>query len=793
MFLSAIFSFAKAIDSRPQWEKEMEQILVKLDARVKEMALIGSDRTQDRLVLMAQSSESLQEKLTLLETELKDLDIELEKEKCASVPEDETWHALSKKVQVGKEIIQSTEQRVHIFMDKLGQVEENLQMLDESLKKLQKEQDELDAKQKDANLKRRELNEALEHYQNELKNASGSFCTELQVETKKNASRLKTIEEKIESLHRKLSLCEAENALALSRSSFATTHHQQVKTARQKAFEEQSTLEQDIIKLRNSLTAEKSSFLETAKELELLDSAKRRKEDFFNLKLSRKEKILKSIHDLEVGSFEIKMHASQMEQDSHIREHKFSALEKSISVAEDEFLHFARRLLLGVKDFEFEAFLTNFLVICKNYHAPQRLLDELVAEVHVERKSLRNFEIPASDNSVFINPVARVICVQGGPLITGKLSISSFLLLFDVDQVEKYAYSLCFKIEDFVQASLLSAKTIDAKVRKAVNVLDFNSKLNCDHENVLFVNSEDRFLQGRVDLQRQSHRPLDQNTLVDVRRVLSDPPYGPNGKKLHSMKELEAVLLIELDPTRLIQRSDMWENTICFLGLLSELSIIHFVLNQCIIERGKLDPAIAGNKTLLVSGRKEINHEPVCVDSLKQFDTQKILEVVVIGDSECLDVMQLKTLIFATPTRFRVNSWRLLYSMSKHGVSWKTFFSKATDIRGTVLIIRDQGARVFGFFNAEPWKISTSFYGSGESFVYSFNPNFVKHSWTSENSFFVLSSTVELSIGGGMNYAIHVDKDIMNGMSGRSSTFNNPVLSSTIHFQVNLLELWGCD
>jgi hypothetical protein len=141
-------------------------------------------------------------------------------------------------------------------------------------------------------------------------------------------------------------------------------------------------------------------------------------------------------------------------------------------------------------------------------------------------------------------------------------------------------------------------------------------------------------------------------------------------------------------------------------------------------------------------------------------------------------------IVSAGASRYRLKSWHLLYSLQRHGVSLKTMYSRLDEVRGTIILIRDQGGKVFGAFCSEPWRVRGGYYGNGEGFVFEFAPALKRYAWTGDNSFFMMSSMEALAVGGGTNFAMFVDKQILNGTSGPCSTFNSPRLSSTDQFQV---------
>jgi exosome complex component MTR3 len=72
------------------------------------------------------------------------------------------------------------------------------------------------------------------------------------------------------------------------------------------------------------------------------------------------------------------------------------------------------------------------------------------------------------------------------------------------------------------------------------------------------------------------------------------------------------------------------------------------------------------------------------------------------------------------PAIYRNLQWRLLYRMSTHGISMMTFMENVSCEDVTLMIVEDSCGFKFGCFVFDDWKHRKKFYGSGESFVYTF-------------------------------------------------------------------------
>ena len=69
---------------------------------------------------------------------------------------------------------------------------------------------------------------------------------------------------------------------------------------------------------------------------------------------------------------------------------------------------------------------------------------------------------------------------------------------------------------------------------------------------------------------------------------------------------------------------------------------------------------------------------------------------------------------------FKTCDWTLLYSLNTDGVSMGTFYERCRSWKITLIVIRDKGGFIFGAFCTEKWVKSTKFYGTGETFLFTF-------------------------------------------------------------------------
>jgi len=147
------------------------------------------------------------------------------------------------------------------------------------------------------------------------------------------------------------------------------------------------------------------------------------------------------------------------------------------------------------------------------------------------------------------------------------------------------------------------------------------------------------------------------------------------------------------------------------------------------------------------------------------------------------------------PTLVRGCQWILLYSTEKHGISLLTLLRKSADLPGPCLLVTGdtQGAVFGGLLNGPLIPTPKRKYqGTNETFVFTtlygaprlFRP-------TGANRYYYLCMNDLLAFGGGGNFALCIDGELLSGTSGPCDTFGNQCLACTPEFSLKNVELWG--
>ena len=114
----------------------------------------------------------------------------------------------------------------------------------------------------------------------------------------------------------------------------------------------------------------------------------------------------------------------------------------------------------------------------------------------------------------------------------------------------------------------------------------------------------------------------------------------------------------------------------------------------------------------------------------------------------------------------------------------------------TCLVIEDSNGFKFGGFCFEEWRHKTVFYGSGESFVYTFRDGDDPQVFygTGNNSMFQYCDRKCIGLGGDRldgRFSLYLGDDFYRGSSTKTSCYNNETLSSKPEFLCVEMEIWA--
>jgi hypothetical protein len=169
-----------------------------------------------------------------------------------------------------------------------------------------------------------------------------------------------------------------------------------------------------------------------------------------------------------------------------------------------------------------------------------------------------------------------------------------------------------------------------------------------------------------------------------------------------------------------------------------------------------------------------------------------VVEAVLDSPSCFLSQEQIDQLAGALPMRYQERTWARLYSSQSDGISLRTLYRCAADMRVTLLVI-NTGSCVLGAFATETWKVNPKAFGTGESFLFTLahGPLRTYHA-SGDNTFYQLANDNFLAMGGGGKYGLYIDEGLESGTSGACVTYASEPLSGTDEdFKVLHVEVWG--
>ncbi|CAO3638664.1 unnamed protein product [Cunninghamella blakesleeana] len=158
------------------------------------------------------------------------------------------------------------------------------------------------------------------------------------------------------------------------------------------------------------------------------------------------------------------------------------------------------------------------------------------------------------------------------------------------------------------------------------------------------------------------------------------------------------------------------------------------------------------------------------------------------------------------PRRYRLaGEWNLLYSLDQHGASLSTLYNHVDESGPCILILKDDEHQVFGAFLNEYLHPETSYYGTGECFLWKMAsndkqqqnnhhpiPKIKTFSFTGRNDYMIYSTLDCIAIGGGHGkFGLWLNKDLEKCHSEPCDTFDNECLSLNHHFNCIGLEIWS--
>lgn len=164
-------------------------------------------------------------------------------------------------------------------------------------------------------------------------------------------------------------------------------------------------------------------------------------------------------------------------------------------------------------------------------------------------------------------------------------------------------------------------------------------------------------------------------------------------------------------------------------------------------------------------------------------------------NSDILDEDEIDLLRERLPTRLENNEWALAFSTTRDGFSLSSLYRKTQDLDCPVLLtIQDVDQVIFGGLLSEPPKVTDSFCGTGECWLFSLagSGDLSVYKWTTANQLFIKGSSTNLVVGAGDGqFGLWFDGDLDHGRTQACNTFGNPPLTPSSDFNVKCIECWA--
>ncbi|XP_062108950.1 uncharacterized protein LOC133819666 [Humulus lupulus] len=194
-----------------------------------------------------------------------------------------------------------------------------------------------------------------------------------------------------------------------------------------------------------------------------------------------------------------------------------------------------------------------------------------------------------------------------------------------------------------------------------------------------------------------------------------------------------------------------------------------------------------------VSGGSTSSSE-VFEEAMEEHSPQKPLAYLM-EDSAFISTDLYEFLFSSIPNIVRGCQWVLLYSTLKHGISLRTLIRRSAELPGPcLLIVGDKQGAIFGGLLDCPLRPTAKrkYQGTNQTFVFTTiygEPRLFRP--TGANRYYYLCLDNLLALGGGGNFALYLDGDLLNGTSGPCETFGNMCLAHNPEFELKNVELWG--
>uniref|UniRef100_A0A3B3WJ68 TLDc domain-containing protein n=1 Tax=Poecilia mexicana TaxID=48701 RepID=A0A3B3WJ68_9TELE len=126
-----------------------------------------------------------------------------------------------------------------------------------------------------------------------------------------------------------------------------------------------------------------------------------------------------------------------------------------------------------------------------------------------------------------------------------------------------------------------------------------------------------------------------------------------------------------------------------------------------------LHPSASPSQIITAVGSKR--SLSLCSSVRPELESDEALEVL-----SCQELTGSPQLASHMPPKTQGYPWQLVHSTAIHGKSLQTLYRNTANL----LLVKDMFKKVFGAFCSDPFRVSKYFYDAGETFLFSFGPDF---------------------------------------------------------------------
>ena len=195
--------------------------------------------------------------------------------------------------------------------------------------------------------------------------------------------------------------------------------------------------------------------------------------------------------------------------------------------------------------------------------------------------------------------------------------------------------------------------------------------------------------------------------------------------------------------------------------------------------------------------RKASKKEMIPLQVINCMDVENNLPLpTLVEPSDLLDIIHIRKLMIHLLGNAVGHDWYPVYSTFKHGFSLSTMYRNMLEFEGSpvLLVVQDSFGKLFGAMVPSHLRVSDRFYGTGESFLFSFDENNemqIFH-WTGANDYVIKGSIDSIAFGSGDGYfGLWLDQSLYHGSSSTCTTYNNEHLGTKQDFIIHGVEAWG--